>query len=447
MALTSAHIKGYYSPALIPVRNAPSLKSDGSFSTGGACGGSNEYKANGESNFQVVDGQKLCLRINYNGGHRTPSNKFRAVFRCTHQEEIDERDDPLGPGRQALFNTLTPLTLLEGTSPAPDADNTHVSSPTGNEVTAGYNLCFNLPNQGLDALKNASVPIPADDPRRQCAVSLLDQRNWGTCFDLLLADADGTVPVATLPPERTTENQVSSTVALGNSVGVYKITACDRSSGGKCCMKGHVAISKDGFAVARMEGETLNHCKLLTSSWDYHFSLKQDKLDPALYTGQFNMDVGFEFTQTMELNVRDEAAEVGAAPILQVSNVGVEEPDMADVVATQIYTSVAQGVEEGLVPHPDGGAEYWTTIIVGTSLTFFFLFILFPMLYTHATGGGFRHPWVCGRDRGGSSSALTKGNTDKAAKPIKKGWAEAQDEEGEIYYYNKKTKEVSWDRP
>ena len=74
------HVKLYYEPARLPIRNALSASSDGRFSVSGPCGGANTWGANGFA--ELEDGQTVALRANYNGGHASAENAFRVAYRC-----------------------------------------------------------------------------------------------------------------------------------------------------------------------------------------------------------------------------------------------------------------------------------------------------------------------------------------------------------------------------
>eukprot|EP00729_Bicosta_minor_P009781 gene9781-21830_t len=63
------------------IRNAPNPTSNGAMSVGGPCGGASAHGANGV--FTYTPGSELGIRINYNGGHKSDQNAFRAIYHCT----------------------------------------------------------------------------------------------------------------------------------------------------------------------------------------------------------------------------------------------------------------------------------------------------------------------------------------------------------------------------
>lgn len=49
-------------------------------SVAGPCGGNNAYGANGVH--EIAAESTMTLTINYNGGHKSPQNAFRAEYLC-----------------------------------------------------------------------------------------------------------------------------------------------------------------------------------------------------------------------------------------------------------------------------------------------------------------------------------------------------------------------------
>ena len=159
----AAHVRLYYEPARMPIRNAQSATSDGQMSTSGPCGGANTWGSNGVS--KVKNGAEVSLRINYNGGHKSPANAFSMAFTCGK------------PGNQDLLKTAKLAASACTNTPYP------VPSPDGNTVRDGYTLTCSLPSQDLSA---------ADGEK--CTVSVLDQRDWGGCVDIELEAVAPPVP-------------------------------------------------------------------------------------------------------------------------------------------------------------------------------------------------------------------------------------------------------------
>jgi hypothetical protein len=220
-----AHVKMLFTPLQMNIRNAASATGDGTFSVSGPCGGSSKLGAN---SFNVVqDGQQICAKINYNGGHANALNRFRATFAC---------GAALGTGDQTVMSKLTalPLKNVAGTSTKIEADGTSVNSAVN--TAAGYTMCVDLPTQNLAA------SVPDTDPKRQCTMSLLDQRQWGGCIDMKIAGAaNAPAPAATAPPTPVKVQTFSAAAA-----GTYKVNSCDAESGGVCCLQGTLGVKDTG---------------------------------------------------------------------------------------------------------------------------------------------------------------------------------------------------------
>jgi hypothetical protein len=170
-----AHIKLFFLPYQLPIRNAPGITSDGLFSAAAAqpCGGTNQWGRDNQRRYgHVVDGQKICARANWNGGHRTTENEnyLKAVFRCNRPANPDD------------LLALTPLPLVAGTDPAPESNGYIVNAKITNERWDGYTLCVNLPMQGITAGQDANE----NDQARQCTLSIMEGNSWGGCLDLLI---------------------------------------------------------------------------------------------------------------------------------------------------------------------------------------------------------------------------------------------------------------------
>jgi len=162
----ACHVKLYYEPTELSVRNARGATSDGQFSVNGACGGSNTYGANGVA--QLVNGATLTVKINYNGGHSSNSNQFKAAYRCG------------APGDESLMES--------GEFDLGPEDCTVGGGCTGNypcgaaqgqlNDDAGYQLTCTLPK---DAQRGTDL---APGESADCTLSILDQRDWGGCIDI-----------------------------------------------------------------------------------------------------------------------------------------------------------------------------------------------------------------------------------------------------------------------
>jgi len=168
LILVQAHVRMFYDSGTgatpRSIRNANSLMSDGSFSTAGPCGGAANFGGNaGTQVNNVSPGESVTLIINYNGGHRSDANRFAVRFECgatgsgpTEQIMKDATDLPAG--------TCTVVRCPEeGAYPCPAA--------IGNSFTEGYTF---------------ECTVPPDAAGKDCTYSVLDQRDWGGCVDLVV---------------------------------------------------------------------------------------------------------------------------------------------------------------------------------------------------------------------------------------------------------------------
>lgn len=209
---TSAHVRLFYSPAKLSIRNARGATSDGSMSTSGACGGANTWGANGVSSLK--NGASVSLRINYNGGHKSAQNAFSMAFACGK------------PGDQKLISAKK-LAASACTATAPSYPN---PSPRGNEVREGYTVTCKLPEMDLAATDGD-----------KCSISVLDQRNWGGCVDVTLEPS--TPPVPPVP-------------AKVDHTGVYVFQKSDNivnDPTGACCM-----LSQGDFKLTQGDPSALS---------------------------------------------------------------------------------------------------------------------------------------------------------------------------------------------
>ena len=90
---THAHVrmsgsKQKYAANLLPIRNAPSIGSDGRASVGGPCGGSKKWRPDNQPP-EVLYGGKVQVSLQYAAGHESPSNLFVVTMACSSPDESD----------------------------------------------------------------------------------------------------------------------------------------------------------------------------------------------------------------------------------------------------------------------------------------------------------------------------------------------------------------------
>ena len=244
--LSTSHLPSRSPPT---TSNANGATSDGSMSTSGACGGRNTWGSNGVS--KVRNGASVALRINYNGGHKSPANAFSMAFACGK------------PGDQKLVSAKRlPASACAATPSYP----TH--SPTGNTVAAGYTINCTLPVQDL-ALADGG----------KCTVSLLDQRSWGGCVDIELQSTTPPVP----PKPKVVDHTGTYPFGAANNIvcpsnacklgGSFKITQTDLlalsidaafTASGACAAKPDIAIMAQTLTLTRPDTQSTQFKGTLT---------------------------------------------------------------------------------------------------------------------------------------------------------------------------------------
>merc|ERR1719210_1978772 len=120
------------------------------------------------------------MKINYNGGHKSPNNEFKAIYGCGSPSQADLEDN--GPKRQAFqMNYNAATAQWEGQCeveqcPAPDAA----------EIAAGTYCPADDGNDEPGYIITCQVPQAMNG---ECTMALVDQRDWGGCYDLVVSDA------------------------------------------------------------------------------------------------------------------------------------------------------------------------------------------------------------------------------------------------------------------
>lgn len=101
------------------------------------------------------------MKINYNGGHKSPENEFSVRFECGPEGQ--------GPSEDTMRNAPT-LTAAEcRVLRCPVSGQYPCDAPDGNSFSQGYLF---------------QCDIPTDATGGDCTFSVLDQRQWGGCIDV-----------------------------------------------------------------------------------------------------------------------------------------------------------------------------------------------------------------------------------------------------------------------
>lgn len=459
----SAHIKMFYNPWRLAIRTGLGQTSDGVFSAANnqPCGGNQNWGRGGQRRYtRVVDGQRLCTRVNWNGGHKnTPTeNKLRAMFAC----------GGLGNAQDLLQQSVL-LPLVDGTNPAPEANGFYVDGAKTNANYDGYTLCVDLPPKGITA------DISENDGRRMCTLAVVEGNTWGNCVDLLL-HATGTMEPLTPAPVPSASQYaaaLSVPVALNASEGTYKLNSCFVDTGGKCCLTGFFGVRNNGAVSARFFGNgDFGLCIELVNGYrDYQTILKPSKQAADVLEGNMYLYMGWDQfgryvePQNMSITMRDGGS-------MYFSNVGLDLPYVADHDITY-FASLENGLTLGLIPWPNYSytpdTTNWDYIVAGIVGGIAVLYLVGGVLLNKATTGYCEHPHIhallvqlgCVRKRR-KKVVVDDDDIEKpiqTSKPVSKpksgfsltlppNWQSAVDSmSGEVYYFNTQTKETRWERP
>jgi len=205
LLLVQGHVRMFYDSGIAgstprPIRNANNEQANGGFSVAGPCGGQANWGAGGTQMSTSAPGDKVTLKINYNGGHRSAANEFavRALCGATGsgptQDQMKDAED-LAAG---VCNVLS----------CPNANEYPCKAPNGNAFTEGYIFECTIPNSFAG---------------QDCTYSVLDQRDWGGCVDVRVNSqlAPTGVPEATDPPQSTTTATTAPVPFDANDANIF----------------------------------------------------------------------------------------------------------------------------------------------------------------------------------------------------------------------------------
>jgi len=204
---------------------------------------------------QVSDGQLICTRLNFNGGHQTVQYTYiYAAFLCGR---------PSQNTFQQQVQYLDYIPFVNGTDPAPDESGMQVNAQELNANYQGYTVCVDLPFQ------NITDGATYNNGENFCTLAVMSYMQggllWGGCLDFQIRQSYSTgnssrderlYPARTLAPTLPVLTDSTLPVNLTASEGVYKIFMCDPTSGGTCCFEGYFGVSADGAVSASFRGTT-----------------------------------------------------------------------------------------------------------------------------------------------------------------------------------------------
>lgn len=237
--LAQAHVRMFYDssiPCATPhkIRNSDTSAGNGRMSTAGPCGGVETW--GGTSGSQYTDaapGDRVALKIQYNGGHKSPQNQFTVRWKCGETgagpTETDMKaDETLITNLEGVCSVLSCPT--DGAYPCPAAD--------GNNFEPGYIF---------------ECTIPTNAAGQDCTYSVLDQRDWGGCVDLKVS-ATTRAPEAT-PDPNTPQEAPGTEIFPANQAGEFKFYGADIDETSPkyascCCTMDEGTTTKNTFEVS-----------------------------------------------------------------------------------------------------------------------------------------------------------------------------------------------------
>jgi len=180
----SAHVYAIYQGMNIPIRSAATPTSNGVQSTAGPCSGAATYGSNGVTT--VIPGQVINLQLKYVTPHPNPpaGNFFSVGMICTS-------------GNPSTLGTDTPLRLW-------DTTNTNGVTTMPNQVNNAGITPVAIPAQDLTAIpftfpskSPAGLSLSAGD---HCTISIMDERSWGDCIDVVVGSQPGPIIAGVVTP-------------------------------------------------------------------------------------------------------------------------------------------------------------------------------------------------------------------------------------------------------
>jgi len=238
--LAQAHVRMFYDSSIASatphaIRNSGTTTGNGGMSTAGPCGGAEAW--GGTSGNQFTDasvGDRVALKIQYNGGHKSAENQFTVRWKCGTQSagptETDMKADDtlLAEGVCSVLSCPT-----ANAYPCPASD--------GNNFEPGYIFECTIPNEAAG---------------QYCTYSVLDQREWGGCVDLRVSN---TIPESTMPEATPDPNTPQETPGIeefpSSFTGTFKFYGADIDETSPkyescCCTMDEGSTSKNTFEVS-----------------------------------------------------------------------------------------------------------------------------------------------------------------------------------------------------
>lgn len=327
-----------------PIRNSNSPTGNGAASVAGPCGGQNTFGSNGQGT--ITDGDQVTLNINYAAGHRSNANAFRMAYACGTTTQ-----NAMRAAASTLTATNNGCTAKAAGAPALYNDNgvggsIGVAAPNA-IVTGGYEVTCTLP---LKAPPIGGAPL-------QCTISLLDQRQWGGCVDVLVQPAAVALPPSTPPPP---------TVSNSGVYAFLRANAVDSAppdASWSCCIMdvGKLTVPDYTPGVASFTASLeagASGCRtsaLPSAPTTQKLSLNQPLL--------MSLDFGSKYSGTTQLLGQPFQFDIDSAR-LQFANVGAADPIVCDGFAVEQALAINPGDTGGSGTGGDAGVAVGITAAV-----------------------------------------------------------------------------------
>jgi len=308
LSRVSGHVKLFFSDDTVdlksrPIRNAPSSDSDGTMSTDGPCGVADDTIVWGNNGFSTAEvGEDIYIKINYNGGHKSTDNFFSGVFSC---------DGEVAQSSLEASNTESQISVDCDAVRCPVPGEYPCGAPDGNDFTEGY-------------VFNCTIPVEAEGDR--CTLAIIDQRDWGGCYDMLIENVTDT-PSPTAAEGGTPLTQTST------YAGVYLATTGSNVSNTPdnvtCCALDFAKfyVSDTSSGGVQILSDLIGQCQ--DTSFNHYSTqdMTQDALG-TIWRSSITIGTG-RLEQLFEISLSDTDG------VMQLTQMDPEQPVFCDLVIEQ----------------------------------------------------------------------------------------------------------------
>jgi len=310
LSIVNGHVKLFFSDDTVdlksrPIRNAPSSESDGTMSTDGPCGVAGDTIVWGQNGFSTAEvGEEVYIKINYNGGHKSPDNVFTGVFSC---------DGEVPQSSLEAASSSTQISIDCGAVRCPVSNQYPCSAPDGNDFTEGY-------------VFNCTIPVEAEGD--QCTLAIIDQRDWGGCYDMLIENITVTQSPTLTPIEGGNPMTQTSTYAgvyLASTDSVVSNTPVNVS----CCALdfGKFYVYDTSSGGVKILSDLIGSC---LETHFVHYSTQEMTQDALGTIWRSSINIGTEGEeQLFEISLSESDG------VMQLTQMDPEQPVFCDLVIEQ----------------------------------------------------------------------------------------------------------------